>query len=103
MNNQALSFLGLAQKAGEIVAGFHAVLAAAEKGRVKLVIMAGDISGNTAEKVERFCLRGEIPFYYVADRDRVGKAIGRNSRAVLGITSRELASALERVLSSIDR
>lgn len=102
-SDRVLSYLGLAQKSGQMVAGFNAVAAAIGKGRIKLVVMAGDISEHTAEKVERFCLRGQIPCFYLADRNKVGKAIGRDNRAVLGITSRELASALERILSSADR
>lgn len=86
-----------------MVAGFNAVAAAAGKDRIKLVVMAGDISAHTAEKVERFCLRGQIPCFCLADRNKLGKAIGRDNRAVLGITSRELALALERILSSADR
>lgn len=45
--SKALSYLGLAMRAGKIVTGDEAVLKAVRSSEAKLVVLAGDASDNT--------------------------------------------------------
>lgn len=95
--------MGLARRAGKVVLGFSAVRSGVEKGGVKLVVMAGDISGHTAEKVQRLCARNQVDCFFAADRYRLGKAVGREDQAVVGVVPGDLASAISKRVSSVDR
>ena len=48
--SKALSYLGLAMRAGKIVTGDEAVLKAVRSSEAKLVVLAGDASDNTQKK-----------------------------------------------------
>lgn len=92
--NRILSLLGLARRAGKTVLGFDATCAAVEKGRIQLVILAGDTAGHTRKKMERICRRYDVPFYYLANREELGRAIGKKAQVVLGLPAHGLTGLI---------
>ncbi|HEY4430864.1 MAG TPA: ribosomal L7Ae/L30e/S12e/Gadd45 family protein, partial [Paenibacillus sp.] len=59
--SKALSYLGLAMRAGKIVTGDEAVLKAVRSSEAKLVVLAGDASDNTQKKFRDKCGTYDIP------------------------------------------
>ena len=51
MNNQMLSLLGIARRAGRLALGSDAAAEAMRKGPAKLLLLAGDLSTRSAEKM----------------------------------------------------
>lgn len=96
-----LKFMGLAMRAGKIVSGMDAVLAELRAGRVKLLILAEDISFNSLEKIlnviEKNGLKDTEAFRF-ATGEELGAAIGKSDRAVIAITEQEFAKRLSEML-----
>ena len=93
--NNLLNLLGIARKAGKLALGFTATSLAVRKGRAVLVLIATDTSPQTKDKIERLCRRHQVGVYYVADRNALGRALGKTSLAVIGLLSPEIGEALK--------
>ncbi|MCR5618318.1 MAG: ribosomal L7Ae/L30e/S12e/Gadd45 family protein [Clostridiales bacterium] len=100
-----LRFLGLANRASKVVSGNDQIIDEARKGRIKLLIVARDISQNTFDKFLSVLatLESEIPSAYrFADKRSLGNAIGRPDRALVGITDEGFAGKLEIMLDRFE-
>lgn len=96
--NRIQSLLGLASKAGQIVSGTAGVEAAIKRRHVELVICATDLSEKTLKNFRFWCESGQIKFFCYGTREELGHWIGRPERGIVGIVSREFASALAEAL-----
>lgn len=81
-NNQILTLLGFAAKAGKLSFGTHATEWAITSGKAKLVIVAEDISKKSAKEIKFEADKKNIPVF-IADgigmedlSHRVGKSCG---------------------------
>lgn len=99
-----LKFIGLAYRASKVVSGNDMILDEVAKGKVKLLLIATDISKNTLDKflgtVAKF--DREIPAYKFADKYSLGSAIGKPDRALVGITDEGFSKKLELMLDRFD-
>lgn len=95
-----LSLLGIARKAGELSLGFTATSQAVKGGKAAIVIVATDTSRHTKEKMERLCRQHHIRLYYAAKQEELGRALGKETQAVVGVLAPELAKAIEKQLVS---
>lgn len=95
-----LNLLGLARKAGKLALGFTAATLALKKGLVFLVLMASDASPNTRNKMERLCQKYRVDIYYLVDQVELGRALGKSTQTVVGVASKEMASALKKQILS---
>ena len=95
---KVLNFLGIARKAGKLTLGFTATAQAAKGGKLSLVLLATDISPHTKEKMERLCRAYHIGLHCIADQEAMGRALGKEPLAVVGILTPEMASAVEKQL-----
>ena len=87
MNKELLSTLGLCKRAGMLEAGEEPVESAARARDVRLLLLAQDAAENTARRAEHFaqmgqCILVSIPF----TKEELGRAVGRESCALAGIT-----------------
>ena len=98
-----LSLLGLAKKAGRLEAGEESVGGAARARAARLILLASDAAGNTARRAGHFaeagaCLCVRVP----ADKDALGRAVGRTSCAMLAVTDIGFAEAVAKKLAALD-
>lgn len=88
-DREVLGLIGIACRAGRTAVGADAVRAAAGKGTLGAVVVAGDASARARRRL------GEagraVPQAGVATRKALGRAVGRPVAALVGITDRELA------------
>lgn len=102
---RVLSFIGLAAKAGKIVAGFDGVSMSIGQKTVKLVIIARDTSPGTAKKIESLCNNEHVPVYRFFEKDAIGDALGKSPKAIVAVTddnfSREIANKLDRLIRTM--
>lgn len=89
-----LHLLGLARRGGRVVSGDRAVLAACTAGQAQLLLLAEDASPNTRRRFETAASRAGVPLRYVADRLRLGEALGQSPRAVVALTDAGFANAV---------
>lgn len=88
---EALGALGLARRAGRAAVGTRAVREAARAGRVRAVVLAGDASPGARRRVEKG-LQDGTPIVSLADRERLGRAVGRETVTVVAVTDAGLAA-----------
>ncbi|MDQ0193447.1 YlxQ family RNA-binding protein [Paenibacillus wynnii] len=96
--SKALSYLGLAMRAGKLVTGDEAVLKSVRSSEAKLVILAGDASDNTQKKFRDKCGTYDIPLVIAFHRDELGASIGKDQRVVLAITDKGFAEMISKQL-----
>lgn len=80
--------LGLTKKSGNLLSGENNCISAIKSGKVLLVIVANDASENTKKLFRDKCTYRNIPVYYILDKDKLGKIIGKESRAVFAVTDK---------------
>lgn len=89
---RALGALGLAVRAGRATIGTRATVEAAKDGELRLVLVASDATRNALKRL-RSALEA-CPAVGLADRDELGRSVGRGPTAVVGVTDRGLASKI---------
>jgi ribosomal protein L7Ae-like RNA K-turn-binding protein len=83
---RVVSYLALANKAGQTVSGSDMVMdAVRHTNRVGLVIIAADTSPDIAAKIARLAERQQIPHLSLLDRDTIGAVLGKGLRSVVAI------------------
>jgi predicted RNA-binding protein YlxR (DUF448 family)/ribosomal protein L30E len=95
MEGKIKSLIAMSAKAGKLAAGYSAVQDALEKGRVALLLYAGDISEGTKEKVTTSS-DTSIPSVTLFSRDELGKLLNRELVGVIGIEDKGFADAIRK-------
>lgn len=103
MTDQVLSMLGLAKKAGRVETGEEPVGAAARARKARVILVARDAGPSSQRRAFSFaqtgaCLCLTIP----ADKDALGRALGRTSVAMCAVTEIGFAGAIVKKLAAID-
>lgn len=94
MSARALGLLGLAARAGALTVGTGATRAGLQRGDVLVVVVAGDRSTRTAEKVERLARGTDVPVRIGPDADTLGARIGRGAVQAVGIVDPGFAEGI---------
>ncbi len=92
--NKVFNYLGLAKRAGKIVAGTDAVLKNLNKGQIKLIFLANDSSFATIDKVDKKAFFYNIPIIKKYSTDELGKSLGLNNPKVIGLTDTGFTKAI---------
>lgn len=103
MIEQVLSMLGLARKAGRVEIGEEPTGAAVRARQARLLLVAWDAGPSSQRRAFAFaqvgaCLCLTIP----ADRDMLGRALGRSSVAMCAVTDVGFANAIAQKLALMD-
>ena len=96
----ALRLLGLAARAGAVLSGTERVRIAARAGTLHHVLVAGDISANTHDKLIPLLEARAIRYRIVATRNELGAAVGKPPAGALGILDAGLAKRVAALLDS---
>ncbi len=101
--DKLLSLLGLAKKAGRLVSGEEPVGAAAGAHDARLILFASDAAENSLRRGRHFaeagdCLWAQLP----ADKEALGRAVGRPTCAMLALTDIGFAEAAGKRLAAVD-
>ncbi len=92
--------LGMATRAGKTVSGEFGVEKAVKQGTACLVLLAEDASDNTKKKFSDMCSYRKIPYLFLADRETLGRAIGKDFRACVAVEDENLAKVISSHISS---
>ena len=96
--------LGIAKKAGRVIAGTNLVTDSIRAGSVskcpQAVFLASDVSENTRKRVTNCCTYYEVPLYDIPMTvTEIGDAIGKSgSTSAVGITDPGLCDALVKLI-----
>ena len=97
-NDKVLAYLGLATRAGKIQSGEFSTEKSVKAGKAAMVIVAEDASQNTKKKFTNMCEWYKVPIYFIATKEELGHAMGKDMRASLAFTDQGLARAVEKQL-----
>ena len=92
------SILGLAKRAGMVLAGEALVENAVRQAQAKLLILAKDASDNTKKKFHNSALYYGIPIIEVGTKSELGHAIGEEYRAIVAVTDSGFVEKLQQIL-----
>lgn len=96
---QLLFRIGLAKKAGALIAGTDMVCEGIRWGKVICVISSNDVSDNTLKKISDCCRYYGIRLIVCeASKEALGTAVGKPFAACVGITDKNLSELICRNL-----
>lgn len=100
MADKIYSFIGLAKKAGRLVAGEEACERALKSEKAYLLIISEDASLNTVKKFQNACAYRDIDMIRFGGKELLGKFTGENLRTVIVIKDRGFAEQLKRMIGN---
>lgn len=100
MNRKVISYLGFAKKSGNLMAGVNTCTFALNKGKVRLVILAEDISENSEKKIMKEIRRRGVRYVKYGNGEEMSHAIGSQGRSVFAVCDRNFSEA---ILNEINR
>ena len=92
--------LGLAVKAGQAASGAFACEEAVRKRKALLLILAGDASAVTKKKFSNMAAYYGIPLVEFGSMSELGKAMGKDERAVAVVTGTGFAQMIRQNLDA---
>ena len=99
--NKVLSLLGLATKAGKVASGEFSTEKSVKTGKGFLVLVADDASQNTRKKFQNMCDFYEVPIYFIANKEELGRFCGKEFRASLAVQDENFAKAMLKELQKL--
>ena len=97
--DKVLSMIGIAARAGKIASGEFSTEKAVKNAQAYLVIVAADASQNTKKHFSDMCIYRKLPCLEYADKKQLGNCIGKEYRASLAVTDKNLAEAVIKKLT----
>ncbi len=101
--DKALSYLGIARKAGMLSIGEESCGGAAAAGRVRLLLLAGDASENAQKRAEGFLLHRRAPLRRLPwSKEELSALLGRRGCSMIGFTELGLAAEFAAAMATGD-
>ena len=94
MNRKVISYLGFAKKSGNLLTGVNTCTFAMVKGKVKLMILAEDISENSRKKIMKEIRKHGVNHIEYGSSDEMSHAVGASGRTVFAICDKGFAEAI---------
>ena len=98
--NKIFGMIGLAAGAGKIVYGDSAVCKNIITGKAKLVILAENSGNNISGKIKKLCVEKNVECIEFSDKESIGKAVGKDDKAVIAITDLNFAQAVLKLINT---
>ena len=100
---RCLDLLGLARRAGAVVAGFEKVKAALRAGEVGLLVQAADAAEDGRHKVQALAraVAPRTPVMQFCSAAELGTAVGREAAVHVGIAPGRFAEGLAREIQRL--
>jgi len=95
---QALNLLGLAYRARKVSSGIDTILRDIQRGKVHILLIATDVRKNTKKQLIDKCTHYDVPYIEFANRNELGKAIGKRARVAVGILDVGFARKFQTIL-----
>ncbi|NLM72418.1 MAG: 50S ribosomal protein L7ae [Clostridiaceae bacterium] len=92
------SFIGLAKKAGAVIAGVPLTEKAVKQGKAHLVLVAKDASGNTGKKVETVLYGTDVPLKVFGDKESLGQILGKPFVSVITVTDMNFSKRIQEMI-----
>ena len=99
INNKILGLLGLCTKAGGICFGTDACIDLIMKKKIKLMIIAKDVSERTRNNIQKICKENDTKIIFFGTIEEISRAIGKDNKAIIGIKNKNFALEIEKIIN----
>lgn len=103
MRKKAINYLGLAKKSGNIMAGVNTCIFAMNKGKVRLMILAEDISENSEKKIMKEIRKHGVEYVKYGGSEELSHAIGSQGRSVFAVCDASFSEAVKKEINGENR
>ncbi len=86
--------IGLARKAGRLVAGDALCEDAISRRRAKLILLAADAGTNTRDRFVALCEKSGVELIEFGNKTELGHRLGREAYAVAAVLDRSFAKSI---------
>lgn len=100
MREKIVSYLGFARKSRNLISGYNSCLFALKGNKVKLLIIAEDLSENTVKKLSSSAKEKNINYRIYGSVEDLSRATGIQGRGIFAITDNNFAKV---ILDEIDK
>ena len=100
MRKKVLSYLGFAAKSRNLVTGYNTCVMTMNKKKLRLLILAQDVSDNTREKLEREALKSGVPYRTYGSIEELSSITGNDNKGIFGITDNHFAKIIKLAIDS---
>ncbi len=101
MREKIYSYLGFAKKSRNLIAGYNTCIMAANKNKVKLLILTGDLAENTVKKMKALSEKQKIPLLYLKDSEEEFERLGLKGKGVFAILDSNFAKVISEEIKKI--
>jgi ribosomal protein L7Ae-like RNA K-turn-binding protein len=102
VSKKIYSYLGLAQKAGKLVAGEFSTEKAIKEGKAELILVSEEASANTRKKFTDSATFYKVPIYCIGSKEALGHCIGKEFRASVAVLDKGFATAIMKQLAFLE-
>ena len=88
-------------KAGKVASGEFSTEKSVKTGKGFLVLVADDASQNTRKKFQNMCDFYEVPIYFIANKEELGRFCGKEFRASLAVQDENFAKSMLKELHKL--
>jgi len=100
VSDKLSAYLGFAAKARDLQSGYNTCLALLDRGKVRLLIVAEDLSMNTVKKMTQKCESRGTDYKIFGKREELSKVTGKSGNGIFAITDGNFAKV---IAEEIDR
>ena len=100
MKSKVLSYMGFAKKSGNLVSGVNTCSFNMARGKVKLAILAEDISENSEKKIMKDVRKYGVDLIKYGAAEELSHATGAEGRTVFAVLDENFADALRREIEN---
>ncbi len=100
MRSKVESYMGFAAKARKLATGYNTCLFMMEKKKLRLLILAEDLSENSKEKMINAAKQYKLPYRVYGEIEDLSHMTGTEGKGIFGLTDDNFAKV---ILSEIDR
>ena len=94
MRERIHSYFGFAKKSRNLISGYNTCLYGIQKRKVKLMILATDLSQNTLDMFTRLCEREKIQYRICLTAEQLSLYAGEEGKGIFGITDQGFADVI---------
>ena len=98
MKNKILNLLGLATRAGNIVAGNNACENALKMKKIKMLVISEEASEKTKKNYKFYAEKYNIPIV-IGTIEELSKAIGQKNKAIIGIKDINIVKGIQKLIN----
>ena len=94
MKDKVLNYLGLAAKGRLLVNGYNTCVFMIDKRKIRLLVIAEDLSENSLKKMTALAERKNVPYRIYGKMAELSHIPGKTDSGIFGVTDENLAKVI---------